>query len=90
MLLIDTLVVIAVLGVVIFGALSIRAVRRKAKPEIVGAENAEEVIASGLRRCQFCRKDTDPKIDIYSMGRWYHRTCFLNRDNKANEKVGKV
>lgn len=87
MLLVDALVAMGVLGVVVLGVFGIRTLRRKAKPEIVGSENAEEATAQSRRRCHFCRKDTDIKIDVFANGNWYHRTCFLNdSDKKENTK----
>ena len=86
MLLVDGLVVMGAVGVVLLGALGIRALRRRARPEIAGSENAQEVMEQGLRRCHFCRKHTDAHIDVFVNGVWYHRACFLNQAAEENTK----
>jgi hypothetical protein len=77
--LIDGLVTLGAVGIVFLGVLAIRAIRRKTQPEIVGSENAAEVLAQGRRRCRFCRKPTDVHVDVFMEGSWYHRPCFLNQ-----------
>ena len=84
--LIDMLVGMGVLGALILGILSIRALRRKARPEILGRENASGVMAESQRRCRFCRKPTDPRVDIFMQKAWYHRTCFLNQADEGKAK----
>jgi predicted amidophosphoribosyltransferase len=84
MALIDGLVVFGAIGLVILSVLGVRTVKRKAKPEIKGAENAEEVKAASRRRCHFCKKDTAIDDDIYTEGHWYHRKCYLNDSETKN------
>ena len=78
MLLIDGLVVFGAVGLVVLSVIAVRAVRRKATPEIQGAENAEEVKANSRRRCHFCKKNTTINDDLYTDGHWYHTKCYLN------------
>lgn len=84
--LIDGLVVIGATGAVILGVLVLRAFRRRARPEIVGAENAHEALAQGRRRCQFCRKPVVVRVDVFMNGAWYHRACFLNQAEEERTK----
>lgn len=80
MAILDGVVVVVVIGLVLLGAAAIRQVKRKATPEISGTENANHVKRVGLRRCEFCRKDTNPDIDLYVDKRWYHIDCYTNKD----------
>ena len=85
MLLVDGLVVMGAMGAVLLGVLGIRALRRRTRPEITGSENAQDVIEQGRRRCHFCRKHTDARVDVFVNGVWHHRACFLNQ--AAEEKT---
>jgi hypothetical protein len=86
MLLVDGLVVMGAAGAVLLGVLGIRALRRRARPEIAGSENAQEVMEQSRRRCHFCRKHTDTRVDVFVNGRWYHRACFLNQATEEKTK----
>lgn len=86
MLLIDGLVVMGAAGAVLLGILGIRVLRRRARPEIIGSENAHEVLEQGRRRCYFCRKHTDAHVDVFANGVWYHRACFLNQTDEEKTK----
>jgi len=83
MLLVDGLVVMGAAGVVLLGILGIRTLRRRVRPEITGSENAQDVMEQGRRRCHFCRKHTDVRVDVFVSGVWYHRACFLNQEEKT-------
>lgn len=76
--LIDGLVVLGAFGAIFVAALGMRVLFRKAKPEIQGAENAEQAKADTLRCCYFCKKSTDLAVDLYTNGHWYHKTCYVN------------
>ena len=84
--LIDGLVVIGAAGIILLGIFGIRAVRRRIRPEIVGAENAQAVMARGLRRCHFCGKHTDGRVDVFANEVWYHYACFLNQADEDKTK----
>lgn len=82
MLLLDVIAMIGVAGVIGLGVAAIRKLRRNAKPEIQGAENAVELEAASLRRCHFCKKDTNFISDVYTNNKWYHRKCYMNEIEK--------
>lgn len=88
MLLLDVFVTVGVIGIVILGGVAVRNMRRKANPKIQGAENADKETAIGMRRCGFCRKVTNPTIDIYMRAndKWYHRSCY-NQNEKNKDSV---
>lgn len=85
MLLVDALIAAVAIAVIVTGTLRIMSYRRKKVPEIQGADNAREALATSRRRCHFCKKDTDPRKDVFANDSWYHRDCFLNN----NEQKGK-
>ncbi len=77
MLWMDVSIAVCVLAAILGGFVGIMKLRREAKPEIAGSENAEKVKAIHLRKCHTCHKDTDYGVDVYVDGNWYHRQCFM-------------
>lgn len=77
---VDGLAVVAALGVALLGFVALRVFQRKVTPEITGAENAEKNRKAGIRKCNFCRKMTNPDVDIYTNNLWYHTGCYNNQD----------
>ena len=82
MLAIDLAVMAGVIALGLGGMLGLRAIWRKAKPEVQGRENAREEAAAWERRCHFCKKPTDPAADLFIEPYWYHRACNRNERNK--------
>ncbi len=77
MLWIDVSIAACILAAFIGGFVGIMKLRKAARPEITGSENAEEVKAIHLRKCCTCRKDTNHGVDVFVDGNWYHRQCFM-------------
>lgn len=84
MAIIDGLAVIAALGFILLGIAVAKRARERAKPEITGAANAEQAKRDGKRRCGFCRKSTNPDVDVYVDNTWYHLSCYTNTQDKKN------
>lgn len=82
MAIVDGLVVMTALSILLVGLVAYRKVRRKTDPEFAGSENAEKAKQTAMRRCQFCKKDTSPDVDLYVDKRWYHIACYSNKDNE--------
>lgn len=83
MLAIDVAVVIGAAALGLGGLLGLRALWRRIKPEVRGRENARAEAAAWVRRCHFCKKPTDPAVDLFIETHWYHRTC--NRNERASK-----
>jgi hypothetical protein len=86
MLVLDGAIILGSVGIVLLAALAIRALRRKAKPEIQGAENAEETKAQINRRCHSCKKYTTSDSDLFVDGHWYHKLCYVTEIDKTEKK----
>jgi hypothetical protein len=86
MLLIDVIAVMVAIGIIFGATAGVRSLRRKAVPEIKGAENAEKVKAAFDRRCASCGKDTNFETDIYvNNGKWLHKDCYLKLETDVDK-----
>lgn len=82
MLAIDVAVVVGAVALGLGGLLGLRALWRKTKPEVQGKENARAEASEWARRCHFCKKPTDPAVDLFIDPYWYHRACNRNERSK--------
>jgi hypothetical protein len=80
---IDLAVALGAVALMLAGALGFRSYRRSKRPEIRGAENARDEEAMHSRRCHFCKKATDPAVDLFIQPFWYHRGCNRNEGVKS-------
>lgn len=78
MLAIDVAVVVGAVALGLGTLLGLRAYWRKTKPEVRGEENARAEAAERARCCHFCKKPTDPAVDLFINPYWYHRGCNRN------------
>jgi hypothetical protein len=80
---IDLAMALGAVAMALAGALGFRAYWRAKRPEIRGAENARDEGAVHSRRCHFCKKATDPAVDLFIQPFWYHRACNRNEGDKS-------
>lgn len=86
MLVIDIAALFIIIGIAIGAVYKIVQVYRQTPQgaaraaEAQGARNADRFEIEDEQRCERCDKAITPALDIFDEGRWWHKTCYAEKD----------